>query len=247
MAELERALNPDVDVDEEEDTLYPFLQHGGLRTLHYALRATYWPGIALIPANLGLYDAEYEFAARMARDPAFILDRVREGVASIADQFDIILMDPPPALGMLSLSALRAANALLIPAPPNNIDFASTAHFLKMMESTLAELARHGGIREYSFVKILTSKMNDQKSVHQALTRSLNTTTLTPPGLTMLGKIMPACPAPSTKSPSTQVGGSICRSNFRCRQSSCQLCHRSSQGSPRYSFRRSTRFRSATV
>ncbi|WP_423206325.1 chromosome partitioning protein (plasmid) [Paracoccus yeei] len=167
-------LNPDVDVDEEEDTLYPFLRHGGPKSLHYALRATYWPGIALIPANLGLYDAEYEFAARMARDSTFILDRLREGVETIADQFDIILLDPPPALGMLSLSVLRAANALLIPAPPNNIDFASTAHFLKMMESTLAELARHGGAREYSFVKILTSKMNDQKSAHQAIKRMMD-------------------------------------------------------------------------
>ncbi|HRO15820.1 MAG TPA: AAA family ATPase [Paracoccus sp. (in: a-proteobacteria)] len=167
-------LNPDVDVDEDEDTLYPFLQHGGPKSLHYALRATYWPGIAIIPANLGLYDAEYEFAARMAREPAFVLDRLREGVDSIADQFDIILLDPPPALGMLSLSVLRAANALLIPAPPNNIDFASTAHFLKMMEATLAELARHGGARHYSFVRILTSKMNDQKSAHQAIKRMMD-------------------------------------------------------------------------
>lgn len=167
-------LNPDVDVDEDEETLYPFLRHGGPKTLHYALRATYWPGIAIIPANLGLYDAEYEFAARMAREPDFILDRLRDGVASIADQFDVILLDPPPALGMLSLSVLRAANALLIPAPPNNIDFASTAHFLKMMESTLAELARLGGAREYSFVKILASKMNDQKSAHQAIKRMMD-------------------------------------------------------------------------
>lgn len=167
-------LNPDVDVDEEEDTLYPFLRHGGPKSLHYALRATYWPGIALIPANLGLYDAEYEFAARMAREPTFILDRLRDGVESIADQFDIILLDPPPALGMLSLSVLRAANALLIPTPPNNIDFASTAHFLKMMEATLSELAQHGGERSYNFVKILASKMNDQKSAHLAIKRMMD-------------------------------------------------------------------------
>lgn len=167
-------LNPDVDVDEEEDTLYPFLRHGGPKSLHYALRATYWPGIALIPANLGLYDAEYEFAARMAREPTFILDRLRDGIASISDQFDIILLDPPPALGMISLSVLRAASALLIPAPPSNIDFASTAHFLKMMEATLTELARFGGERSYSFVKILASKMNDQKSAHVAIKRMMD-------------------------------------------------------------------------
>lgn len=167
-------MNPDVDVDEEEDTLYPFLQHGGPKSLHYALRATYWPGIALIPANLGLYDAEYEFAARMAREPTFILDRLRDGITSIADQFDVILLDPPPALGMISLSVLRAASALLIPAPPSNIDFASTAHFLKMMEATLTELARFGGERSYSFVKILASKMNDQKSAHLAIKRMMD-------------------------------------------------------------------------
>ncbi|MCY1128438.1 AAA family ATPase [Frigidibacter sp. RF13] len=167
-------MNPDVDVDEEEDTLYPFLRHGGPKSLHYALRATYWPGIALIPANLGLYDAEYEFAARMAREPTFILDRLRDGIASISDQFDVVLLDPPPALGMISLSVLRAANALLIPAPPSNIDFASTAHFLKMMEATLTELSKFGGERSYSFVKILASKMNDQKSAHVAIKRMMD-------------------------------------------------------------------------
>ncbi|KEJ88136.1 AAA family ATPase [Sulfitobacter donghicola] len=167
-------LNPDIDVDEEEETLYPFFRHGGPKTLHYALRGTYWPGIALIPANLGLYDAEYEFAARMARDQSFVLDRLREGIESIKDEFDVILMDPPPALGMLSLSVLRAANAIVIPAPPNNIDFGSTAHFLKMMGATLNELARAGGARDYSFIKILATKMNDGKSAHQAIKRMMD-------------------------------------------------------------------------
>lgn len=167
-------LNPDIDVDEEEDTLYPFFRHGGPASLHYALRATYWPGIALIPANLGLYDAEYEFAARMAREQDFVLDRLRGGIETISDQFDVILLDPPPALGMISLSVLRAANAIIVPAPPNNIDFGSTAHFLRMMASTLGELARHGGARGYHFVKILATKMNDQKSAHGAIKRMMD-------------------------------------------------------------------------
>ena len=167
-------LNPDVDVDEEEDTLYPFFRHGGPQDLSYALRATYWPNIALIPANLGLYDAEYEFAARMAREQAFVLDRLRDGLETIKDRFDVILLDPPPALGMLSLSVLRAADALVIPAPPNNIDFGSTAHFLKMLGATLSELAKHGGARDYAFVKILATKMNDSKSAHVAIKRMMD-------------------------------------------------------------------------
>lgn len=167
-------LNPDVDVDEDEDTLYPFFRHGGPSDLSYALRATYWPGIALIPANLGLYDAEYEFAARMARESEFVLDRLRGGIETIRDHFDIVLLDPPPALGMISLSVLRAADALLIPAPPNNIDFGSTAHFLKMMAATLEQISSMSGARDYAFVKILATKMNDNKSAHAAIKRMMD-------------------------------------------------------------------------
>ncbi len=167
-------LNPDVDVDEDEDTLYPYFRHGGPQDLRYGLRATYWPGIALIPANLGLYDAEYEFAARMAENRDFVLDRLRTGIETIKGHFDIVILDPPPALGMISLSVLRAADALLIPAPPNNIDFGSTAHFLKMMSATLEQIAEVGGDRDYAFVKILATKMNDNKSAHGVIKRMMD-------------------------------------------------------------------------
>lgn len=167
-------LNPDVDVDEQEETLYPFFRHGGPPTLDFTLRATYWDGIALIPANLGLYDAEYEFAARVVRENARALDRLREGIDTIKDHFDVVLLDPPPALGMISLSVLRAADALIVPAPPNNIDFASTGHFLRMMVSTLQQISRLSGELDYKFVKILVTKMNDAKSAHVSIKRMMD-------------------------------------------------------------------------
>ena len=166
-------LNPDHDVDEEEGTLYPFFRHGGPASLDYALRDTYWPGITLIPANLGLYDAEYEFAARLVRESGQVLDRLRTGIDTIRDRFDVILMDPPPALGMISLSVLRAADALLIPAPPNNIDFASTGHFLRMMVSTLGELARLGHPPDYRFVRIVATRLNETKGAHTTIKRMM--------------------------------------------------------------------------
>ncbi|MGR3435714.1 MAG: AAA family ATPase, partial [Shimia sp.] len=49
-----------------------------------------------------------------------------------------------------------------------------TAHFLKMMEATLSEIAEAGGDRHYAFVKILATKMNDQKSAHVAIKRMMD-------------------------------------------------------------------------
>lgn len=165
--------NPDADINEEAETLYPFFRHGGPTRLDYTLRPTCWPGVTLIPANLGLYDAEYEFAARLMQGSGRALDRLREGIDTIREHFDVILLDPPPALGMISLSVLRAADALLIPAPPNNIDFASTGHFLRMMVGTLSELARYGCTPSYSFVRVVTTKLNESKGAHMSIKRMM--------------------------------------------------------------------------
>ena len=78
-----------------------------------------------------------------------------------------MLLDPPPALGMISLAVLRAANALLIPTPPSTVDFASTAHFLRMIVETLEVLEAHGlGKRGYQFLRVVATKVDEAKSAH---------------------------------------------------------------------------------
>jgi chromosome partitioning protein len=159
---------PDLDLS-EDDTLYPFLRHDDIRSLDYALRETHFDGLKLIPANLRLFQSEYELAARMARGGGRLLDRLAQGIASIADQFDVIIMDPPPALGAISLSVLRAANALVVPVPPTVMDFSSTAAFLAMLDETLQELALHNLAPELNFIRIVASKVDENKSMQKEL------------------------------------------------------------------------------
>jgi chromosome partitioning protein len=123
-------INPDYDM-EETDTLYPFLV-GEEETIRYAIRETYWDQISIIPANLSLYDAEYAIAAKLHGNPE-MLDKLRRGIDAVKQDYDVIVIDPPPALGMISLSVLRAANALIVPCRPATIDFGSTAHFFTML------------------------------------------------------------------------------------------------------------------
>jgi chromosome partitioning protein len=67
-------------------------------------------GLSLIPADRNLTGAEVELVSLPERERRLksLLDRVR-------DRFDFIFIDTPPSLGLLTLNALVAADAVLIP------------------------------------------------------------------------------------------------------------------------------------
>lgn len=159
---------PDLDIGESE-TLYPFIRNAEMSSLAYAVRDTHWDGLFLIPANLHLYSAEYELAARMARDEATLLNRLAQGIASIEEHFDVIILDPPPALGAISLAVMRAANALLVPVPPTVVDFTSTASFLAMLHETMAVLEARGMPVVLNWMRVLATRVDEQKSIQREL------------------------------------------------------------------------------
>ena len=159
---------PDLDIS-EEDTLYPFIRNAEMSSLAYAVRETHWDGLWLIPANLRLYSAEYELAARIARNDQILLNRLAEGIASIAEHFDVVILDPPPALGTVSLSVMRAANALLIPVPPTVVDFTSTTSFLAMLHESMGVLQERGLPIDLRWIRFLATRADEQKSMQREL------------------------------------------------------------------------------
>jgi chromosome partitioning protein len=159
---------PDLDLSEDE-TLYPFLRYEEMPSLDYALKKTHFDGLELVPANLRLFQSEYELAARMARGGGRLLDRLAQGIASVADRFDVVILDPPPALGAISLSVLRAANALVVPVPPTVMDFSSTAAFLAMLDETMQELAARDLAPSLNFIRVVASKVDENKSMQKEL------------------------------------------------------------------------------
>lgn len=67
-------------------------------------------GFDLLPANRELAGAEVELVQEKEREY-----RLRQGLASVADDYDFILIDCPPALNLLTVNALTAADAVIIP------------------------------------------------------------------------------------------------------------------------------------
>jgi chromosome partitioning protein len=76
------------------------------------IRPTYVPGLAILPADSDLAGAEIELVTEPRREYR-LRDALRKDNAT--SQYDYILIDCPPSLGLLTLNGLVAADAVLVP------------------------------------------------------------------------------------------------------------------------------------
>ena len=86
------------------------LMLGTVKDAHQAIRPTSTPGLDLIPANIDLSAAEVHLVNEVAREQ--ILARV---LRQVSGEYDVILIDCQPSLGLLTVNALTAAHGVLIP------------------------------------------------------------------------------------------------------------------------------------
>ncbi len=110
-----------------EKTLYHvLLGHAGMDEV---LRETEVPGLFLAPANTQLIGAEIELVSELARET-----RLKKSLAKVLDRFDVILLDCPPSLWLLTVNALTAADGVLIPLQCEYYALEGLSHLLKTIE-----------------------------------------------------------------------------------------------------------------
>jgi chromosome partitioning protein len=148
---------PDAEITQDE-TILPYLA-SDQKDLSYAVRSSYFPNIDLIPACLALYEAEIAMVMRVAGQPTpaqrvAFFSELRYGIQTIADAYDVILIDSPPALGMISINVLMAADALLVPSAARMFDFSSTVQFFRMVHAYIAQLDPD---KSYRWISVLTT------------------------------------------------------------------------------------------
>lgn len=74
------------------------------------LEPTSVKGLHVVPATIELAGAEIELVSMFSRET-----RLKQSLASIGDDYDFVLIDCPPSLGLLTINGLAAANEVLIP------------------------------------------------------------------------------------------------------------------------------------
>ena len=79
-------------------------------SIHDVLRRTAVPGLDLLPANIDLSAAEVQLVGEVARES--VLSRT---LRPVLDDYDVVLVDCQPSLGLLTVNALTAAHGVLIP------------------------------------------------------------------------------------------------------------------------------------
>ncbi|MEQ9327737.1 MAG: ParA family protein [Rhodospirillales bacterium] len=82
----------------------------GMAALADAIQETAIPGLHVLPSGRDLSGAEVELVAEHRREY-----RLRDAMAGQVDDYDYVLIDSPPVLGLLTLNALVAAQAVMVP------------------------------------------------------------------------------------------------------------------------------------
>ncbi|WFR97761.1 plasmid partitioning protein RepA [Rhizobium tumorigenes] len=153
-------VQPETDVGEGE-TLYGALRYGAPRPMHEIVRGTYIPDLHLVPGNLELMEFEHDTPrALMKRKPGDVMffQRMKAALASVKDNYDVVVVDCPPQLGYLTLSAIAAATSLLVTVHPQMLDVMSMNQFLSMMSDLLREIAGHGAEFDYKWMRYLITR-----------------------------------------------------------------------------------------
>ena len=116
-------------VDRKSRRLDTYRMIIGGTTLSEAVQKSSVPGLDIVPAGVDLSAAELELVDMDARE-----HRLKSAIGDGAQAYDYVLIDCPPALGLLTLNALVAAQAVLVPLQCEFFALEGLSHLTKTIE-----------------------------------------------------------------------------------------------------------------
>lgn len=162
---------PDIDLGESENLSAVILEAPQQMTA--VVRKTYWHNLDLVPASLSLQRVdlliarEPEARSRKLGPP---LLRLCNGLQTLREDYDVIVIDTPPALGMLSLNAIAAANLLIIPIEPHMYSLGSSVQYFRILRDVIR---RHRQELNVQRINMLLTRVDEQSPETQGVIKLL--------------------------------------------------------------------------
>lgn len=124
------------------------------------IRETNFPSLDIIPANLELQEYEYDtpLAMQETSEGKRFYTRISKALLQVEDRYDVVLLDCPPQLGYLTLTAMTAATSVLITVHPQMLDLMSMSQFLLMLGNITKTIRRAGAPVNIDWLRYLITR-----------------------------------------------------------------------------------------
>jgi chromosome partitioning protein len=144
-------------------SLYEALRYDDSRKpISEVVRRTNFPGLDIVPANLELQEYEYEtpLAAsdKSSAEGRMFFTRITNALKEVDRDYDVVVIDCPPQLGYLTLTALAASTAVLITIHPQMLDVMSMSQFLLMLGGVLQSISGAGAEVRLQWFRYLVTR-----------------------------------------------------------------------------------------
>jgi len=121
---------------------------------------TNFPGLDIIPANLELQEYEYDtpLAMQAGSEGKRFFTRLGKALLDVEDRYDVVVIDCPPQLGYLTLTALTASTSVLITVHPQMLDLMSMSQFLLMLGNITRTIKKAGADVRMDWLRYLITR-----------------------------------------------------------------------------------------
>lgn len=140
-------------------TLYDAIRYDDPVPLQDVIQKTYFTNLDIVPGNLDLMEFEHDTPRALTqRDGNLFFTRIGDALSSVEQDYDVVVVDCPPQLGFLTMSALSAATAVLVTVHPQMLDVMSMCQFLLMTSNLLGVVSEAGGNMSYDWLRYVVTR-----------------------------------------------------------------------------------------
>lgn len=154
-------LTQSLGISEPPETIY-----GALKGNYTLPAVEILPGLNLVPSTLDLSGAEIELSSEAGRE--YLLSEILEPIRA---DYDYILIDSPPSLGLLTINAFTSANSVLIPLQAQYLALQGLSKLLEVVEKIRRRLNKNLEISgvvvtQYDSRKVLNRNIAETIEAH---------------------------------------------------------------------------------